>query len=232
MDTTVLQPIPNTGKFRLTGLKKEHIEILKNNKGNILKALTAIGGTALVAQVIHAYNQNATDPIPMPEPTPIDPSPDPSPIEPTPEPNIPISEDEIEKVIDIEDTINNFEELDIDNDLINEVVNDIEQPVEIDKEMNEFINSDDILVDLNDEEFNDVIINNDYIDEEQLVDDEVVLNDDEDFVNEADDFIEDDDEHIEEDDDFIDEDDSDATEDYNDEEDDSALDIDDILDNI
>ena len=105
MNETVLQPIPNSNKFRLKGLNKEQIEILKNNKGNIMKALLAIGGTALVAKVIYEYNQrlehdptNPTDsnPIPKPELIPeptsdqkpeiIDPTPEPNP-EPNPDPN-------------------------------------------------------------------------------------------------------------------------------------------------
>ena len=52
MEKTQLQKIPNSKKFRLIGLKKEHIQLLKENKDNVLKALLAIGGTGLVTQII------------------------------------------------------------------------------------------------------------------------------------------------------------------------------------
>ena len=58
METTVLQKIPNSEKFRLRGLNAEQIEILKKHKGNIFLALSAIGGVALVSKIIKEYNSN------------------------------------------------------------------------------------------------------------------------------------------------------------------------------
>lgn len=97
----------------------------------------------------------------------------------------------------------------IDDNLIEEVTIS-EEELEIDEEMMAYLNSGDILIDLNEDSADEIIINNEYIDS----DEEIFIDDDSEFE------LENDDELLED------------TEDWEDDEDFDDIDLNDIPDNI
>lgn len=104
-----------------------------------------------------------------------------------------------------------LEEQGLDDDLIAEITE--ETVPEIDEEMQEYLNSDDFLIDLNEDSADEIIINNEYIDS----DEEIIIDDSSEFEN------------FNEEDDLFDEDDWDIWEDDQDFDD---IDLNDIPDNI
>jgi len=74
-----------------------------------------------------------------------------------------------------DETTQMMEEKGIDHDLIETVLE--EEPLEIDEEMMAYINSGDILIDLNEDSAEEIIINNEYIDS----DEEIIIDDSSEF---------------------------------------------------
>src|SRR5690606_2253024 len=57
MDKTVLMPVEGKSKFKFTGLSVPQIQVLKENKNNIFKALATFGGVYLAYETYrHVIN--------------------------------------------------------------------------------------------------------------------------------------------------------------------------------
>ncbi len=185
-----LKQITNNDKYILEGLSREELEILKNNKDNLHEAIVKIGGIALLAKISNDYFESLPKPTVFPEnhdadkAIPIDITPTPETV-PTPVKILP--NEELVKIIDFDETVNTFEKLELDNDLIDTVVTPELEPTVIDNETEEFLKSDDLLNDLNQEEADEAIINRETLDNDNFV-----------YTDDDGDIVEDDKEEIEE----------------------------------
>lgn len=193
MENTVLLPVEGKKKFKFRGLTAEQVKILNEHRGNIFKALTAIGGAYLAYEtyksVINISEEEWRNLLPdelekllapfLQENIDIE--------ECLPEPEVTIYETEAPEIINqdtdprdnkVEPSQNidysgkaedALEDLDIDKEIIAEITADEKHTV-IDKEMEDYINSDEFISDLNDDSATEVIINDDYVeDAESLI---------------------------------------------------------------
>lgn len=162
-----LQKIPNSDKYRIVGLNKEQIDTIKEGikKGDIVGAFAALGAAGFMTDLIKDFDLDifGNGELSVPD-VPI--ADDELPV-PTPEPNI----DEILTVIDIDDTVNNFEEMGFDDDLIADVITDDAEVISMEQETIDYIESDEIIDDLNNEDGIDGTISNDeFLDADDFAD--------------------------------------------------------------
>ncbi len=215
MDKTVLIPSEGKKKLKFTGVSPEQTEVLKKDRNNLFKVLAAMGGAYLafdtyqnltnisreqwddmlpeelenfLSPILDAFvdvdetiaeceDELPTDPLGA-ENTAIPVAPQ----ETESEPNETIAgpqEINIQK-----DVVETLEELEIDDDLIIDATIN-EADFTVDENMVEYINSDEILADLNEQTADAVIINDDYIMTEEIeipedlsADDELIYDED------------------------------------------------------
>ncbi len=117
-----------------------------------------------------------------------------------------------EEDIATSETAEILDEQDFDHNLIEEVTGN--EDMEVDEDMMEYINSDDILIDLNEDSAEEIIINNEYIDS----DEEIIIDDESEYGS-----LENDSGFFEDDDDW---------EEWDDDEEFDDIDLNDIPDNI
>lgn len=160
-----LEKIPNTNNYRIVGLEPSQIEVLKKSTGEkTALVIASFGGISLFIDAISQLNSQETEgfydeveePVVIETDTEIH------------EDIITPKIDEVIKTIDIDETIHHFEEMELDDDLIDTVIGDDTTTIEMDEKMDEYIHSNTLIDDLNDESGIDGnIIDDDFIEEDE-----------------------------------------------------------------